>query len=342
VTVRAFADPLTGSYRLLGESPLVEGANQFLRSLDLRGLSPRTVRAYAYDLVCLDRWLQGSEKQLLELTELDLLEFIAIQRDKGAKPRSINRRLTTAQLLFRFVASRDIKQGSGIMPLPNPRARRRDWNLGLNKIQPQSSKQLRVKVPSTLVEPLSKRQVRAFLRRLHRYRDIAIVYLMLLCGLRSREVRSVQLGDLNFTDHRLLVRGKGNKERVVPLPSTLILVVRRYLDIERPSVCSGEALFVVLQGPGRGAPMNEEALRKLFRYRRKQKDISAANAHRFRHTFGADMARARVRLPILQKLMGHSTPDMTMRYINLAAEDVVEEYERVIAKITSRYSETEK
>jgi integrase/recombinase XerD len=65
--------------------------------------------------------------------------------------------------------------------------------------------------------------------------------------------------------------------------------------------------------------------------------LAMANAHRFRHTFGADMARAGVRLPILQQMMGHADLKTTMLYIRLSMADVAEEFRRASSKLDGRY-----
>jgi integrase len=135
----------------------------------------------------------------------------------------------------------------------------------------------------------------------------------------------------------LRVLGKGNKERTLPLPELVVDIYRRYLRFERPRRDAGESLFVVLQGARRGRSMTEAGLRSLFRQRRKTPLLASANAHRFRHTFGADMARAGVRLPILQRLMGHTDPGMTLRYIELSMVDIADEYRRALEEIERRY-----
>ena len=83
--------------------------------------------------------------------------------------------------------------------------------------------------------------------------------------------------------------------------------------------------------------MTTAGLRSLFRYRRREDELSNANAHRFRHTFGADMARAGVRLPILQRMMGHAKAETTLQYINLAMTDIAAEYRRASKVIQRRY-----
>jgi integrase len=187
------------------------------------------------------------------------------------------------------------------------------------------------------VEPLTPEQVRAFLRSVTRYRDLAIVHFMLLCGLRSCEVLKLKVGDVVLGDSRVRVRGKGDRDRALPLPQILAHILRQYQQLERPRRCTEPHLFVVLQGRNRGRPMTAAGLRSLFRHRRRRTVVAMANAHRFRHTFGADMARAGVRLPILQQMMGHADLKTTLQYVRLSMADVAEEFHRAVSKIAARY-----
>jgi integrase len=202
---------------------------------------------------------------------------------------------------------------------------------------------LQVKVPRTVVEPLTVEQIKTLLRTVRRYRDLAIIYLMLLCGLRSKEVLALRLTDPCFEDARVRIHGKGDKERVLPLPQVLIDLLGDYLRLERPGQCFGDRLFVVLQGERRGWPMTPCGLRSLLRHRRRsQPGVKNANPHRFRHTFGSDMARAGVRLPVLQKMMGHANSTTTLQYVNLSMADIADEYQRAIHQIGQRYGHRDK
>jgi integrase/recombinase XerD len=207
-----------------------------------------------------------------------------------------------------------------------------------HSLRPVRRQPLRVKVPRTLVEPLESLTVRSFLERCHHYRDLAIVYLMLLCGLRLAEVLALRLSDISFAEARLRVWGKGSKERALPLPPLLLQLLQDYVQLERPDGTRSERLFLLLKGRARGKAMTPAGLRSLFRYRRQEEGLAKANAHRFRHTFGADMARAGVRLPVLQRMMGHAHAETTVQYINLAVTDVVAEYQRASARIHARYA----
>lgn len=326
------------SYELASNDPaLVADANRFLRAVDARGLSPRTARSYAFDLLTLHRWLAEADKSLLELHGPDLVDFIAAQQGDNAAPRSINRRLTTTRLLFHFCTGRELDHGPGVLrPAIHYRGPGFDHALGLHRLHRRSRK-ARVKEPRLLIEPLTPDQVRSFLRSLKRYRDLAIVHLMLLCGLRSREVLEIEVGDLVWTDRRLRIRGKGQRERALPMPSLLARFLRDYLRLERPKTSEETRLFLVLQGRRRGRPMTPEGLRNLFRFRRRRRALKSANPHRFRHTFGTDMARAGVRLPVLQRLMGHADMATTLQYIELSLVDVADAYSEAIATIEGRY-----
>jgi site-specific recombinase XerD len=213
----------------------------------------------------------------------------------------------------------------------------RDRRLGLHRLKKKHSLKLQVKVPRRLVSPLNGEQVREFLSNQRRYRDIAMVHLMLLCGLRSREVLLLGRQDVSLFERRVRVLGKGNRERVLPIGELSATSIEQYMRHERPDSCADDSLFVCLQGKRRGHAMTPEGLRSIFRTRRKVSGLGHANPHRFRHTFGADMARAGVRLPVLQRLMGHENPETTLQYINLSLTDVAEAYLEAAAKIQERY-----
>ena len=331
-----------GGYDLRSDNPdTVAEANRFLETVRVRGLSLSTNRAYAFDLVVLLRWCATAKHPIATLTSAILLDFVASQRALNASPSSINRRLVTCALFYRFITGNEIAQTTGAsMPGAHYQGSGRDRSLGLFRIRQRTRRHLRVKTPKILVEPLTAEQVKEFLRSLRRYRDLAIVYLMLFCGLRSFEVLSIKLGDLDLQQAELRVFGKGNRERLLPLPAPLRGVLLDYLKLERPQNTATLQLFVILQGSRRAQPLTLAGLRSLFRHRRRSRErIVNANAHRFRHTFGADMARAGVGLVVLQRMMGHADPTTTLQYINLSMRDVAEEYKKAVTVIERRYEQ---
>jgi integrase len=204
--------------------------------------------------------------------------------------------------------------------------------LGYGRRRPAPAADLTLKVPHRVVVPLSAEQVARFWGSFHTARDVAMVALMLLNGLRSREVLSLELEDLLLSEAQLRVRGKGARVRILPLPPETIRILECWLKTERP-MTNSPALFVSWKGRARGRPMTPAGLRSLFRHHRGASGVPQANPHRFRHTFGSDMVRAGVSLPALMRLMGHAHIQTTLLYIQLTPQDVFAEYARAVAQL---------
>ncbi len=326
-------------YRLVDreENEVLE-ANEFLDAQATRGLSVRSLRAYGYSLLDFWKWHSQKRQELVQLTEADLLEYIRFQhrKEKSRRPPAptyINHRLTVVRLVYRFHTGREISSGRGTLrtrslPFHHGAASERGY---LHPCRPRG-RPLRVREPHRVVVPLSPEEVRAFLESFKSLRDLAIAGLMLLCGLRSREVIELRLEDLSLQEGKAHVHGKGNRDRVLPLPAQVCSLLRGYFEVERPSTTAGE-IFVSLKGQARGHPMTPSGLRSLFRHHRRSSRVLKANPHRFRHTFGADMVRAGMSLPALMKLMGHGHIQTTMLYVELSPREVFEEFQRVVQKL---------
>ena len=190
---------------------------------------------------------------------------------------------------------------------------------------------LRVRVPKRNLVPLSVEEVARFWSSFRTARDLAIVGLMLLQGLRSAEVLGLNEDDLLLSEAQLRVRGKGNKLRFLPLAPETVQLLDHYRRLERPQVGTA-ALFVSLKGPARGTRMTLAGLRSLFRYHRQRTGVQLANPHRFRHTFASDMVRAGISLPALMQLMGHADIQTTLRYVQITPQDVYRQYTRAVAQ----------
>lgn len=326
----------------------VQQANQFLQALEHRALSTQTVRSYSYDLACFLGWLHGMKAGIKDLNQRLLLEFVGYQQQQRAAARSINRRLACCRCFYRFCFDTDVPRSPGSsQPAPYYRGPGLDRSIGIFNQRKKERLVLKVKVPKHLIETLQPEEVNAFSDRLVRYRDCVIVQLMLMCGLRSCEVLALRCEDVDFRIKQVRITGKGNKQRMVPLPDALIKNLQKYLLVERPGAVpskrrptSGDRLLVILQGKHRGQPMSGDGLRSLFRHRRLRLGLSKANAHRFRHTCATDLARSGMSLPVLQKLLGHADPAMTLHYIQLSMTDISAEYTKAMERIHSRYDKS--
>ena len=328
-SVPASASP----YRLLDQDGQeIAWANAFLDAQCIRQLSLRSLRAYAYDLLNFARWWeQDPPRPLAVITESTLLDYTRHQLDQQPKPtpQTVNHRLTVLHCLYRFHFGHEISGGQ----FHFQRTYTTQSPLGYGRCRRAVASGLRLKQPRRVILPLSAEEVAQFWASFRTFRDLALVGLMLLDGLRSREILVLQIEDLHLADAQIWVLGKGSKKRLLPLPGDLIQVLQNYLRLERPLTNSPD-LFVSLKGRRRGRPMTTAGLRSLFRHHRLSSKIPRANPHRFRHTFGADMVRAGISLPALQHLMGHSQIQTTMLYVQLAPQDVWREYARAVQNRT--------
>jgi integrase len=263
---------------------------------------------------------------LSNLNESKVLDYVRDQLDhpRPPTPATINHRLTVLRCLYRFHYHSEIPKGQH--NLDHPYIRRGPLGYG----RPRAALAgFRLRQPRQVVVPLAPEEVARFWRSFHTFRDLTLVALMLFNGLRSCETLELKLEDLRLSEAQLCVRGKGNKQRVLPLPSETIEALQTYLRLERPLTNSAQ-VFVSLKGPHRGHPMSPAGLRSLFRHHRRQSQVPRANPHRFRHTFGADMVRAGISLPALMTLMGHAHIRTTLRYVQLSPQDVWREYAQAV------------
>lgn len=322
--------PSASPYRLRDEDEgELQWANAFLDGQCLRQLSPRSLRIYAYDLLNFARWFEPHHQPFAEISESTLVDYVRYQLEQDPKPtpQTVNHRLGTLRCCYRFHTGQEIPAGK----VHFQRRYTKRSRLGYGRPCQAIARGLRLKQDRRVIVPLSAEEVSKFWETFRTYRDLGLVGLMLWDGLRSCEVLTLELEDVQLAEGQMRVHGKGNKKRLVPLPSEILEALWNYLRLERP-LTNSHALFVSLKGPQRGQPMTVAGLRSLFRHHRVSSQVRQANPHRLRHTCAADMVRAGMSLPALQRLLGHSQISTSMLYVELAPQDVWREYARAIEK----------
>jgi integrase len=312
-----------------------EGVGWINRYLDreyVRRLANTSLRIYAYNLLHFVRWLESvyhtGDIALADLTESTLLDYLRFQSSLQPRPSAstINERVADADRAIRSEfpeAPCQVARG-----FQQTFLQRKPMGLGRPRV---AMSRLRVREPKLNIVPLSVDEVARFWSSFHTARDLAIVGLMLMHGLRSAEVLALNPEDVLLSEAQLRVRGKGSKLRFLPLAPETTQLIDHYLRLERPNPCSA-ALFVVLKGPAHGTRMTPAGLRSLFRYHRRTTGIQLANPHRFRHTFASDMVRAGMSLPALMQLMGHADIETTLRYVQVTPQDVYLQYVHAVAR----------
>jgi site-specific recombinase XerD len=146
-------------------------------------------------------------------------------------------------------------------------------------------------------------------------RNRALLELVYSAGLRSREAVDLDLADVDFEQEAVHVRGKGNKERVVPLGEEAAYRLRLYLQDARPALVRGaeDALFV----SARGRRLDTSTIRRLF-----------AHPHRLRHAFATHLLEGGADLRVIQELLGHSSLSTTQAYSHVDGRRLRKVYDR--------------
>lgn len=306
--------------------------NRYLDREYVRRLADKSLYSYAHSLLHFVRWWESvhhtGDISEADLTASTLLDYVRFQSRLEPPPSAstINDRVACADRAIRNEfpdAPCQVAHGFHQVYL-----HRRPLGLGRPRFD---LSRLRVREPRHAIVPLSVDEVARFWSSFRNARDLAIVGLMLMHGLRSAEVIALNRDDVLLSESQLRVRGKGNKMRFLPLAPETRQLLDHYLQLERPDPCSA-ALFVVLKGPARGHRMTPAGLRSLFRHHRRTTRIKKANPHRFRHTFATDMVRAGISLPALMQLMGHADIQTTLHYVQVSPQDVYLQYARAAAQ----------
>lgn len=157
------------------------------------------------------------------------------------------------------------------------------------------------------------------------WRTWAIVNWVLATGNRASTIISIRIGDIdNNRKEIVLPHTKNKKAQVIPLSSSLEIVIKEYKRIWRKGADNSAYLF-----PNIGEEqLTTSALRKSFDKYCKSRDVSHANIHGLRHSFAKGWVQNNGNMFVLQKVLGHSSLEMTRRYVKLFSEDMKEDFDR--------------
>jgi integrase/recombinase XerC len=331
-------------YAVSGQGEDVELVNAYLRHLSTRCFAAATVRTYAFHLLSFLRFEREHGLHIADTMPSDVFDFlewlrrptvsgvvVPISAGPVASASTMNQRIAALRGLFEYAVIAGVRASS---PVPSARratglsSKPRGVLGHLATGRRRSAGGHLVKQPRRLPESLDPVDVAAFLNDLNTHRDRAMTLAMLLGGLRSAEVRSLLLSDVDMGARRVRVVGKGNRERVVPIDRPFFFELTAYLRHERPVGCATPECFVVLRGPSEGGPLTEAGLRRIFRTHRENSGARRVRPHRLRHTYGTELAAAGLDLLVLRELMGHVSPETTAGYVHLSPETLANEYYR--------------
>jgi len=264
-----------------------------------KGMRPATCEAYQRDIEQFAEHVEGRNGLLTVAQQADVSGFMESLRSHGVESRSIARKLSALRGVYR-------------------------WLLMDKKISHDPT--VNVESPSTwkiLPKSLAESEVAGMLEKTGAaarvadadglaLRDHAILELLYAGGLRVAEICGLHVEDLQLDSARALVRGKGDKERIVPLGRSAIEALELYLKLGRPELASGamqRALFLSV----RGKPLTRQWVWEMVRATNRQ-----ASPHKLRHSCATHMVEHGADLRSVQTLLGHADIATTQVYTHVA------------------------
>ena len=153
-------------------------------------------------------------------------------------------------------------------------------------------------------------------------RDVALMTLLYGCGLRIGEALQLNINDVQ-TEGTLIISGKGNKQRIVPVLPVVLQFIKKYLDNCKFKLKENDPLFVGMRGKRLNAGVAQRQMREVRRFMRLPK---SATPHAFRHSFATHLLANGGDLRTIQELLGHAALSTTQRYTEVDSKRLLEIY----------------
>lgn len=292
-------------------SELERQIGRFIEELQRNNASAHTILAYESDLRQFLDYFSPPGAQPPAPSEFDVLkirEWLAALYDQKLSVVSIRRKLAALRVFFRFLVR------EGLAPMNAPRLLR----------TPRAPKKLPDVMTTEQANALLDGVAAGKLERPHPARDLAILELLYGCGLRVSELAGLNLDDLDRAERWLRVRGKGRKERQVPLPGGAAEALERYLE-GRPVMRDLTAVF-----------LNHHKRRLTIRgihwivrfYATYLSGDPSIHPHSFRHAYATHLLADGADLRAIQELLGHARLSTTQKYTQVSLVDLMAVYDK--------------
>ncbi len=296
-------------------SELARQIEMYLKELARAGSSVHTIDAYSADLRQFLEYLSPPDLAPPEPRAIDLLivrEWLAWLYGKDLDAVSIRRKLAAVRSLFRFMAREGVVTVNVARLVRTPKAPRK-----LPEVM--SPEQMNTLIDGVAADTFE---------RPFPIRDRAIFELLYGCGVRVSELVGLNLEDLDRSERWLRVRGKGRKERQVPLPGQAAAALERYLG-ERPVVREEMAVFLNYRGgrlTGRGVGKIVKVYATLI------SGDPSVHPHGFRHAYATHLLADGADLRAIQELLGHARLSTTQKYTQVSLTLLMAVYDKAHPK----------
>ena len=285
----------------------------FLAYLEFeRGLSRNTLEAYRSDLLQYGAWLSARGHEPLGVTHSELAAFATdlatgLEGKPAAAPATLQRKIACLRSFYRHLRRTDLLTDDPTVHLRAPRQSRK-----LPSVLSRDEVARLLDQPSGTEPPA--------------LRDRALLELMYACGLRASEAIGLELADLDLEGGVLRARGKGNKERLVPIGGAAARALVAWLGRGRPRLV-GDRLESSVFVNHRGSTLTRQGLYKIVQRHAKAAGLDGKmSPHTLRHTFATHLLAGGCDLRSLQEMLGHADIATTQVYTHLSADRLKDVY----------------
>ena len=282
---------------------------------DERRYSAHTLDAYARDVAIFFDFLYNyHEKKLCSLTDLEKLEvhdfraFLSHRNTQYIAKSSTARELSSLKSFFHWLSQNEILENSALSVIISPRR---------PKSLPKAIKAQEAFKVIAKAGDFNKKEWIGL-------RDIAVLTLLYGCGLRISEALSLNVEDINHNNF-LRIKGKGQKERIVPLLPIVVENIKTYTKACPYRLQSGDPLFLGARGERLSPRIIQRNLEKIRRYLDLPETLTP---HALRHSFATHLLAAGTDLRSIQELLGHASLTTTQRYTDVQIETLKKEYHK--------------
>jgi integrase/recombinase XerD len=293
----------------------------FLAYLELeRGLSRNTLEAYRADLLQLGAFLRRRGVRALDASHGDLAAFLSELASGTAErpavaPATLQRKAACLRSFYRHLRREGLLEHDPTAELRGP-----------PRLQRLPSVLTREEVALLLRQPAGSQPLAL--------RDRALLEVMYACGLRASEATALALGDVDLDEGLLRARGKGSKERIVPVGRVAVAALRVWCERGRPPLLTGNGAHppraadpTTLFLNHRGRPLTRQGLYKIVQGHARRAGLAERmSPHTLRHTFATHLLAGGCDLRSLQDMLGHADLATTQIYTHLSAERLKDVY----------------
>src|SRR5690349_13905169 len=284
----------------------------FLSYLELeRGLSRNTLNAYRTDLLQYGEFLAAHDLDALAVRPADVGDFLADLATGEGRPAcsaaTIHRKAACLRSFYKHLRRDELIGDDPTAALSAPRrSKKLPHVLNYSEVQ-------KLLASPTGSEPTA-------------LRDRALLEVMYACGLRASETIGLELGDVDLREGFLRARGKGSKERLVPLGRQAIAAISAYLRGGRPKLV-GERHEPRLFVNFRGGPLSRQGLYKIVQRNARAAGLAGQmSPHTLRHSFATHLLAGGCDLRAVQEMLGHADISTTQMYTHLSGERLKQVY----------------